>query len=267
MKNAVIFFLFLSIALSGFAAAKYITISTAAEESFTETGRGIMNITIANYGDEPANNVRISVISDDVSSDEIAQKALNPNERLRGIINIETKKEIIPGKYPVFVMTEYEDANSYPFTAISPAFFVYKTQTSSRVKGTVSSVDIVEGATGTLGVRLVNYGDEPANVSIRLVLSRELSAEQDKKMVALGGNGADVVYFSVTSFSALAGSTYPAFVGIEYESGGAHYASFASGQIKIFKSEGILSNQTIIIMLGLLIVILLYGLFKGRLHA
>ncbi len=267
MKNALLLPLVLFVVLSGFAAAKYITISTAIEESFTETGRGVMNTTVANYGDEPANNVRISVISDIFSGDEITQKALNPNGRLQGIINIEAKKEIVQGKYPVFVMTEYEDANAYPFTAISPAFFVYKTQTSSRVKGIASSVDIIEGETGKLGIRLVNYDDAPHNVSIRLVLSRELSAERDKKTVVLEGNGEATSYFNVTSFSALAGSTYPAFASIEYEDSGAHYASFVSGLIKISKSEGILSNQTIIIVIGLLIVILLYGLLKGRFHA
>ncbi len=259
MKKIALLSFVLFLALSGFAAAKYITITTAIEECFTETGQCAMNITVANYGDEPANRVRISVVSDIVSGDELSQKVLYPNERIYGLINVDSKAEIIPGEYPVFVMVEYEDANSYPFTAISPAFFVYKTQTFSKVKGVASELTITEKESGKISVKLMNYDDAPHNVSIGLMLSRELKFDRSKKTVLLEANGDGTVEFDVAHFSALAGSAYPAFVSIEYESGGLHYAYFVRSLVKVSKSEGIFSNQLIVAVIALLVAAVAYN--------
>ncbi|MFH1106161.1 MAG: hypothetical protein V1731_03045 [Candidatus Aenigmatarchaeota archaeon] len=264
MKKIALLPLVLFLALSGFAAAKYITIATSVEECFTETGQCAMNITVANYGDEPASQTRISVVSDIVSGDEISQKILYPNERIYGLINVDPKAEMIPGKYPVFVMVEYEDANSYPFTAISPAFFVYKTQTSSKVKGVASEITISEKESGKISVRLMNYDDAPHNVSIGLMLSRELKFERGKKTVVMEANGDGTVEFDVAHFSALAGSAYPAFVSIEYDSGGLHYVYFVRGLVKISKSEGIFSNQAIGVIIALLAAAVAYNLYFKR---
>ena len=150
MFTALIFILFAQLA-----AATHITMSTEASavviDGFVE-----INIETVNSGDEAAHNVQFSVALADKAAASGIKPLLNVNERFAWNKKIEHGLEK-PGRYPVIVTTNYEDANGYPFTALTTDFANYMENTISDVFGTIDSLELSKKA--SLKIRIKNNGN------------------------------------------------------------------------------------------------------------
>jgi hypothetical protein len=136
--SLIVFFLF----LCNIASASFISLTTSISgiiiENSTQT-----SVKIINSGDETAYSLQISLIlPEGFEADKISIRNLTPNSSFEGIFNITRKKDLIPGKYPAIVLTEYADANGYPFSAISPTSIIYKVNTLSKVFGSISELTL-----------------------------------------------------------------------------------------------------------------------------
>lgn len=226
MKGAfLILLLLIPIALAG-------TISlTTILTSDLVMDKGEIQVILTNSGSESAYNVQLSVLSDGFSSDPIYVGILKPNIPFETNLSI-SPKELSPGNYPIIVMTEYADANGYPFSSVSPIIVSYKNPSVSMVSGMFSDVSLSGKKSKNLALTLKNSDDKSHGVTVKLILPKELGAEEEEKIVNIGSKQEKTLNFKVSNFAGLTGSSYVVLASMEYDDE-RHYSSFTRGMIKI----------------------------------
>jgi hypothetical protein len=254
MKKFSVLFTFL-LFFGSIASATFISLTTSfAEITIENSTQG--RVKIINSGDEAAFSLSVSLIlPEGFEADKISIEKLSPNSSFEGILNITRKKDLTKGKYPAIVLTEYADANGYPFSAISPTSIIYKVNTLSKVSGSISELTLRGKESKKLILTLKNLDDAKHEVKIRLFLPRELKALEKEKTIELKEKEERKIEFEVSNFAALEGSSYVALASIEYEDN-LHYSSFAIGIIKIEgEKEFLSSNKYLIFLLAFLVII------------
>lgn len=227
------------------------------------------HIKLLNSGDETAYNVQISLITDSFKTDELYVGDLNPNMPFEGDLNITKTKEILPGNYPLVVLTDYTDANGYPFSSISPTYITYKTNTVSKVNGVFSELSLSGKESKKLVLTVRNLDSISHDLKVKLILPRELKTINDDRVLSVGSKEEKKLDFDVSSFSALAGSSYVVLASIEYDDNNLHYSSFAQTIVKITEEKSSLSFNLpswipILIVIILIIIFLYFQFIKGK---
>ena len=191
-----------------------------------------IHVKLLNSGDEPAHSVQVSLLATGFNANPILVGKLNPNEPFEEDFEVTLTEEILPGSYPIVVLTDYTDANGYPFSSVSPSSIVYKTSTVSKVSGLMYEVNLTnkESKKLTLSIRNLDYIEH--GVNIKLILPREIKVVDDEKKISIGPKQEKSLDYEVSSLSAISGSAYAVVASIEYEDE-LHYSSFANGIIKI----------------------------------
>jgi hypothetical protein len=226
------------------------------------------HVKLLNSGDETAHNVQVSLITDNFKTDQLYVGNLEPNIPFDGNINITKTKETLPGNYPLVILTDYADANGYPFSAVSRDSITYKTPTVYKVSGVFSELSLSGKQSKKLVLTLRNLDSIPHDLKIKLILPRELKAVSEDSNVTIGTKEEKKIDFDVSSFSALAGSSYVVLASIEYEYNNLHYSSFAQTIIKIVEEgeENTIQLPTYwpVAVAFVLILIFLYYQISGR---
>ncbi|MCX6819497.1 MAG: hypothetical protein NT129_05890 [Candidatus Aenigmarchaeota archaeon] len=256
-------FCFVQLALAG-----SISITVTATTSVFEDN-GVVNITLQNNGDEAAEDVRVSLLlPEDFTSDMVVIGRLFPGVPWSGAIFVNTTDNLLPGAYPAVILTQYRDANGYPFSSVSKNSIVYKEISSSDVSGMINDNKKVELYDNVnIFITLLNQGNSAIDAKVRLYLPREIKAEEYEKNISLDAKGKKDINFKISNFGALSGSSYFVLSAIEYD-GDKHYTSFASGIVEIKeKSEiaGLETSWLIFLLIALIIIFILYQ-FKGRIR-
>lgn len=256
-------FCFVQLALAG-----SISITVTATTSVFEDN-GVVNITLQNNGDEAAEDVRVSLLlPEDFTSDMVVIGRLFPGVPWSGSIVFNTTDNLLPGAYPAVILTQYRDANGYPFSSVSKNSIVYKEISSSDVSGMINDNKKVELYDNVnIFITLLNQGNSAIDAKVRLYLPREIKAEEYEKNISLDAKGKKDINFKISNFGALSGSSYFVLSAIEYD-GDKHYTSFASGIVEIKeKSEiaGLETSWLIFLLIALIIIFILYQ-FKGRIR-
>ena len=237
--------------------ASYISIQSSITTAENET-----IIAIANLGDEPAYNVQLSLDINNQKSISDIKKQLNLKETFEWKTPLAVKPQN-PGKYPLILTTNYQDANSYPFSAISVSTFDYKKATISDIAAKMDNIELSDKE--TLGLSIKNLAETEKELSIKLVVPKELTADKDKLTLGLPAKTEKTINFEIKKFSALAGSSYVVFAVIEYDENNEHYTAVASGVVKIIEKKNIFNNQNLLITsLIILIIIFVYFQFKKK---
>jgi hypothetical protein len=253
MRKLIVFLTFL-LFFGSIASASFISLTTTVSE-ITIENKTQVSINITNSGDEAAFSLQISLIlPQEIESDKIFIERLDQNASFEGIINLTRKKELIPGRYPVVVLIDYEDANNYPFSAISPSSLVYKTPTLSKVSGSISELTLTGKESKKLILNLKNLDDIAHEIKLKLFLPRELKTLEREKTLTLKEKEERKIEFEISNLAALEGSSYVVLASIEYEDN-LHYSSFATGIIKIEKEKEFFSNEYLIFLLSLFVII------------
>ena len=243
--------------------AKFISLTTTISEIEIEN-KTQANLTVANYGDEAAFSVSISLIlPEGFDSNKIFINKLEPNYPIESTLNITRNKDLLPGRYPAIVLTEYTDANSYPFSAISYTSIIYKVNTFSKVSGSMKELSLAGKSSKKLILELKNFDESEHELKIRLFLPKELKVSEKEKTILIKGKEERKIEFDVSNFGALEGSSYFVLASIEYEDN-LHYSSFATGIIKIEKeNKGFLPNRYLIcFLISFVVIYLCYVFYK-----
>jgi len=244
--------------------AKYISLTTSVTNGIIEDKMANISLNLLNGGDEAAYDVQVSlVLPDGFSSDSIFTQVLHPNEPLEGIFNITATENMIPGKYPAVVMTDYADANGYRFSTISPTSVIYRTPTVSMVSGSIPELILSGKQKKRLTVDIKNLDDIPHDVKVKLFLPRELRSDEYEKTISMKAKGEKRVDFLVSSLSALPGSNYIILVSMSYEDNNLFYSSIARGSIKIVESQLNIPSAIPITILFILLIVFIYTRVKN----
>ena len=252
MKRLLLFLLLIPIA-----AASYISIQSSITTTENET-----TITVTNLGDEPAYDVQLSLDINNQKAISSIKKQLNIKEifEWREPLTI-TLKNL--GRYPLILITNYQDANSYPFSAISVSAFDYKQATISDIVAKIENIELSEK--GKLMLTIKNLADTPKNLNIKLIIPKELTIDKDKLALNLESKSEQTISFEIKKFSALTGSSYAVFAVIEYDENELHYTTVTNGVVKIIEKKNLLNNQNLLIsVLVILIIIFIYFQFKKK---
>ena len=240
--------------LSVCAFASFISLTTSMDNIVIANDTAVSGVSIKNSGDEAAWNVKVSLLlPQGFSSDTIYAGKLNAGGTYNGNFNVSRLPGIAKGSYSIAVLTEYQDANGYQFSSISPNLIVYETPAGSRITGQLESITLGEKGSKSMQLRLMNRDSTAHNVSIRIFLPNEITSPDSEKSLSIGPNEEKTVTFTVSNYGALVGSKYAVFASFDYESD-KHYSGFSVGMIEIVKEDMTLVYAAIAIALVLLLV-------------
>jgi hypothetical protein len=229
--------------LASIASAKYITLTqTLSMERIILGDETTINLTLNNQGDEAAYDVQLSLIMPDgMVSQPIYLGKMDPNTPQNAVFNITINPSLKSGGYTLGVLTEYKDANGYPFSSVSPYSVYLKQPVTSQVAGTIQ-----EQTLGTKGgvkatIELRNLDDQEKTLSIKVYGPKELIINPEEKTIKLAAKSQQTTDLEISSFGALAGSNYVVFAALDYEDAGIHHSSTATGMIKVIEQQDALS--------------------------
>lgn len=253
--HKVIFFVIVMFLVSGISHASFISLSNTLDSfSIGVSGTSYAKISINNYGDEAAKNVRISLLlPDGFSSKTIYAGDIRNGGSYSGSFEIKSQRGV-PGSYTTAMLIEYEDSNGYALSAVSPGKFSCVSYYSSSVYGSMGESSIVEKGSGDIEINIFNEDSVQRVVSVKLFMPNELSSGTvEKSAIVKPGEKASVV-FTITNNRGLIGSVYPIFASIDYLDEN-HHSSYASGMVKIEKRDYIPIAIILILFLLSMVVI------------
>jgi hypothetical protein len=259
MKKKLILIIILLLSLHS-VYASFISLTTTITTEVMSKNSAKLHIKILNSGDEAAYNVQISSLTEDFKTDIINVGILEPKIPFEGDLNVSRTKEINPGSYPIVVLTDYADANSYPFSSISRVDLTYKTRTVSKVSGGIPELNLSGKESKKLVLTVRNLDSIPHDVKVKLFIPRELKAVNEERSLSVGSKEEKILDFDVSSFSALVRSSYVVLATLEYEQDNLHYSSFAQTMINVIekKAPSIPFWLPILTFFGLLIIFVYY---------
>ena len=220
--------------------ASYISLTTSASTDIAFGRSANVALAIRNLGDETAHGVAASLLeSPYFQSEPLRMGDIRPQGSASGNMTLGLKAGMLPGRYVVPVLVEYADANGYPFSSVTAAVLVYESSAYSSVVGSVGEVTIGESGKAILPVNVKNLDDRPHDITLTLYLPKELKAWSGGTVsaVTVGAKDEGTVRFDIANLAGLRGSSYSVPVMIEYETGGMHYSSTATGLVEIGYSQ------------------------------
>jgi len=250
--------------------ATYITLqNTMSVERIISSGESTVNVSLMNSGDEAANGVQISLqLPGGFKAEPIFLGRMDPNVPQEASFKLTIDQTLAPGIYPIALLTEYKDANGYQFSSVTPNYLVLKEARSSQVDATVSQVEVgSKGEVKKITVTLRNMDQKDHEVKIRMYAPKELKIEPMEAALTAKARESPKTDFDISSFGALPGSSYVVFASVEYDDGGIHYTSTASGLVKVVEQKDAFSLRNewiaIIVVAVLLIAVVVFQFVGG----
>ena len=243
------FCIFWIFALVSTTAATYITLSSSVAVCDIISGNETrINITTTNFGDEPAHDVRLSLLlPDGFMSESIMFGRVDANEKRSGSFVVSIDPDVLPGGYPVILLTDYKDANAYPFSAVSTdnCYMFIKKKTSSNIYGRIPEVSLTGTVPGGFDIEVFNgnLDDTEQEIHVRLFTPRELrlnpgGGANARESILLNAGESRKLSYEISSFGALPGSTYAILATLDYAEDDLHYSSFCVGKVSVDGGPG-----------------------------
>ncbi|MEA3254574.1 MAG: NEW3 domain-containing protein [Candidatus Altiarchaeota archaeon] len=204
-----------------------------------------VDVTLLNSGDEPAYDVQLSLLlPEGINSEPIFLGRMDPDKSQTETFDIGIDSTVMPGKYSMVILTEYKDANGYPFSSVSPKPLIIKRFRSGQIFGKISELALGDKETRKLTLELRNMDQKDHDIQIKLFGPKELKIDSEEKSLMLNARGEAKMDYDISSFGALPGSSYVVFATLDYEEGGIHYSSTASGIVKVVDQTESAGDQT-----------------------
>jgi hypothetical protein len=199
------------------------TISIATELTVAPK-EGVLAVTlgITNSGDEAAAAVVPNLVFAGQEMRGEARHALGPHERMQASFDVPWT-DALPGQWPLVTRIGYTDAHAYPFEAVQVSLVTLGTSPALVALVDVS-LDGLEGS-GTLRAKVKSLSPEPLETDVRIIVPQGLEADPTLRHLALAPWADAEVTAGIVNRSALAGSTYPVFVTLEYADDVSHHAA------------------------------------------
>jgi len=247
------------------ATASFISITTDIKGVAVDGNQGVSRLSVVNRGDEAAFDTSVSFhLQEGFTAEEVFIGRLDPNIPFETEIVVKTPAGALPGVYPAAASVNYRDANSYPFSAVTPFNIVNSRQTTTAIFAVLDEVSVSESRGAELKLTVKNPDPVDRNANVMLYLPRELEAEKYSKKLFLPARGNAELEFEVSSFSALPGSSYAVFAAIGFEENGMMHATFARGTITIVEEQPLVSNSALKAVLAVLVLIFLALQFRRK---
>ncbi len=256
---------------SGTCSASFIRMGVETRNpSLIEGNQFIMNVTVANTGDEPAYDVALSLeLPDGFQADDLYVGTLYPNKPFHSkfIVNIDVA---VPGRYPIILKTNYADANAYPFSTVAPKFIDYLQHAKTLTRAALETVEISGEETKEVNLKIRNVDKNPHTYKVNFHAPNEISVEDYESVVDISGSSEKDVKFMIKSFGALPDSSYVVVATIEYDDSSSgetiHKSFIASGMTKIVKAGQVeyIPPWLPVIILLILIAAFIYFQFKKK---
>ncbi|MBU5690203.1 MAG: hypothetical protein QXM68_03610 [Candidatus Aenigmatarchaeota archaeon] len=243
------------------AAASYISLTTYTNVDVIKDSKGTINITIENSGDESANNVRITLLSDQFIMDDEYAVSINPNSKNFFQPEIIAKTSM-PGTYVSTLKVEYQDANGKVFSAINPVQIDYKQPSFSSILIEVDDVKIEEKSTSYARVKIKNFDNNERKFNLKLYLPQEMTYSPLVISDYIGSKAEKTLTFKLRNNDGIAGSEYAFFAVLEYQDQ-LHYSSFETAKISI-QPKSFFNLPLILSILFLLLVLALAYMSKVK---
>ncbi|MEM2918386.1 MAG: hypothetical protein QXY62_02675 [Candidatus Altiarchaeota archaeon] len=234
-----IFILILSSLVITFSAnASFISLSTQIlTENLVHGNETDISVKITNFGDETAYDVIISLMQiDGFNSDAFFLGDLAPNVPYNGNINLRIQNAVLPGEYPIILLTEYKDANGYGFSSVSGTSLFLRERAISKIFSMIEKIEISLDEEKELKLKIRNTDARGHNTKVRLFLPKELKADVEEAEIFINPKEEKEQTFKISSFGALPGSTYVVFAAVEYEDS-MHFSSLSSGVVKVVEKK------------------------------
>lgn len=211
-------------------------------------------ISVTNKGNEAAHGIQITVETP-VFSWTFPDREVLPVQESH---QVEVRKPVTglaPGRHPLIVRVLYADANRYPFSALTVSSFTIGTEVAPKILGILEPAQV--RARARLILRVKNSSDRPERVRIRLLLPRELSADEPVLERSLKPLEETRLAFRLRNFSALSGSAYQVYALIEQDRDGVHDTALAGGTVQILGTASLQRYQGIYlaVFVALLLII------------
>jgi uncharacterized repeat protein (TIGR01451 family) len=266
MKKTLIILIIL--AFVGLSEASFISLTPGIDNENVVTGNeSVLTFTLSNSGDEPAYDVVISLfLPVGMRSEDLFAGRLDDNSSFSGRFRIRLDDTILPGAYSIPLMVDYKDANGHPFSAVYSFSQVVRQAAFSKVTPRFDDLEITDRGGGDLKLSLRNLDEKAHQVKVKFFLPRELRSDEEEKIVSVSGKSDSDTAFSVSSFDALAGSSYAVFAVVSYEEDGIHYSTYSSGIVKVVAEKPlpgwIPSWLPLAALAGLILIVIVYQLKK-----
>lgn len=221
------------------ALASYISMSTTFSVQ-EKDGNLTITITSENKGDESAHQVQFKAhVGEHQYISSITPK-LNVNEKATAVFTL-TNPLKLPGTYPVFVTTYYQDANGYKFSAISVGSFDFQTPVRGDIQIKGEEIKIPANGKNKLHFTIRNNSSQAHQLKLRLHIPDELTLVEELNAVSIDSRAEKTITYVVKNFSALENSSYAVFLVAEYDHDGKHYTSSTSTIVRISATQSIFS--------------------------
>ena len=267
MKKSMTYAILLTIAvLATPASAKYITLTnTVTIERVIAGDSTTVNVSLVNTGDEAAYDVQLSLLTPDgITSTQMNLGKVDPSMPQKGTFDVNLSNGIAPGKYSVAILTEYKDANGYPFSSVTPNYLVLKDSRSSQMAGTIQEISLGNKETQTITLDMRNMDSKDHAITIRLYAPKELKIDAEEKTMTISARSEAKSDYSISSFGALPGSSYVVFASLDYDDGGVHYSSTASGIVKVVEQKDFLNFSGLLPIAALAVIVLAFIIYQFK---
>jgi hypothetical protein len=243
----------------------YISMETSLSMT-ASLGKVEAEVTTRNKGDEPAHQVRLEI--------QAMGQTFASNSTVRlgvGQAHVDTFSlgNLFPleGRYPVFVKTHYQDANSYQFSALHGGLHDYGqgVPTDIKIKGQEADMR-VDGET-RVQFTLFNNGMSPHDIELSLHVPDEVLVTVETNTLTLQANEEKEVAFGLKNFSALENSNYAVFLAVGYSDDGKYYGGLNSTIVHIKEVQSVFSAfspKWVIVAMTALFLVFLALQFKTR---
>jgi hypothetical protein len=256
------------LAFVGLSGASFISLTPSIDnENIVSGNESILTFSLSNSGDEPAYDVVASLfLPVGMRAEDLFAGRLDDNSSYSGRFRISLDDDILPGAYSNPLLVDYKDANGHPFSAVYSFSQVVRQAAFSKVTPRFNDLQITDKGGGDLKLSLRNLDEKAHQVKVKFFLPRELRSDADEKTVSVSEKSDSEIVFSVSSFDALAGSSYAVFAVVSYEEDGVHYSTYSSGIVKVVAEkplpDWIPSWLPLAVLAGLILVVIVYQLKK-----
>jgi hypothetical protein len=197
-------------------------------------------VRMTNTGDEPAQNVRahVTFMGKEMHTGNISSF---PPQKPR-MENIVLDTTDLKGTYPVVVIVDFEDLNSYPFSSVSIQ------QVRSGATSPADLMGVLQGQMDlatkvSIPLRIRNKSDREIAVTCTVVTPNEILAEVPELTLKIPPKGDEQATVDLENFSGTPTSSYPVHVLLEYDHDGEHFCVPATTMVTIIPPAPVTSKK------------------------
>ncbi len=207
------------------------TISLSTTVAASVAGQNLrVEVSLLNQGDEAARDLALSLSAAGKQIQAPGPTSLPPHQPWRTVLELPLLLTL-PGSYPALVTVRFHDLNGYAFSSLAHALFDLGSSAPSGVSAQGFPGRVI--GDGKLRFELTNADQAPHAVSLRAIAPEELSLEQPPPRLKLAPGGGRGLDLTARNLAALAGSSYPVLLLLEYDHDGRHHSVVAVAPVTV----------------------------------